>query len=651
MISVSDSFKQLMRAPIKTLQMCVTTNEPEPQTFSSSDVLASVDIESDGYFFGTVAESLTMKLIGTDYNLVGYNVKPTLQVLSDASEGTYEELSYNSFRVYEQTVDLEKGMTTIKGYDAIGAAAKLLYSEGALAWPCTVVSLTEQVADKIGVWLETDMSLFPNSDYVIQEDLYANISNTNYRNILAEIAGATASICRISDDKLVFEPVQAEVVDTLTYDNLLKVKFEPRYGVLNSVVLARTPQEDNIVASDNQSIAENGLTEVKLANNEILDDDREELALPILNAVDGFFFDPCEATTEGHGWYECGDRVQISNDEADYETIVTHIKLTFAGGIKEVIKGVAPDETQTNYALAGGITKTIYNTEIKVDKQGREIRSIVEEQSSFENQVNNNFTSITQNISNVVTSVQNSGGNNLIKNSAMYSLDDNGLPLNWILTGNGEIRITPSAEAAINGSLSRQTISPKGKTASQDIEVKADNSSITDKTYYSFSCKIKKTSVGECLIQISDGTEGGTHEISLENGDEAFYKEFSIEEILPNSSNLTISVYGSSDSEFSVTDMMLAVGNYRSQWTQANGEFANSQVTIDANGVTIRSSTLSGSYSKQTPQEVSTFVNNRLAATVNSDGVSAPKIDVTKAIAMPPLKIVPRSDGWAFVKA
>ena len=651
MIDVSNRFKELMRAPIKTIQMCVTTNEPTPQAFTSSGVLASVDIEADGYFFGTVAESLTMKLIGTDYNLVGFNVKPTLQVLSDASTGTYEELSYNSFRIYEQTVDLEKGTTIVKGYDIIGVAAKINYAEGALAWPCTVANLASQVANLIGIQLDTDMTTLPNYDYIIGEDLYANINGTTYRSILSEIAGATASICRVSNDKLVFEPAIANVVDILTYDNLLKVKFEPRYGVVNSVVLARTPQEDNIAVRDEDSIALNGLTELKLANNEILDDDREDLAEPILDAVDGFFFDPCEATTEGHGWYECGDRVQISNTEANYETIITHTKLTFSGGIKETIKGVAPDETKTNYALAGGITKTIYNTEIKVDKQGQKIESIVEEQTTLDNKINNNYTSISQNISNVVTSVQNSGGNNLIKNSAMYSLNDSGNPLEWTLDGEGTISITPSAEAAINGSLSRQNISLKGMTVSQVVEVKADTSSTADKTYYSFSCKIKKTAAGECLVRITDGTENGVWEIDLENGDESFYKEYDLEEILPNSANLTISVYGSSDSEFSITDMMLAVGNYRSQWTQANGEFANTQVTIDSNGVTIRSNNLSGTYSKQTSQEISTFSNNRLVATVNDDGVSAPKIESVNAIAMPPIKIVPRSDGWAFVKS
>ena len=148
----------------------------------------------------------------------------------------------------------------------------------------------------------------------------------------------------------------------------------------------------------------------------------------------------------------------VINGEDSWQIIISYIKISIDGGIKETIKGVRPIDNDTDYSLAGGIMKTIYNTEIKVDKQNQQIKSIVEEQTILENQVNDNYTTITQSISNVVTSVQNSGGNNLIRNSAMYSLDDNGQPLSWDISGSGDLVITPSAEAAVNGSLSRQNI-------------------------------------------------------------------------------------------------------------------------------------------------------------------------------------------------
>ena len=646
MISVSDDFKQAMKAPVKTIRATIAVDGGT--SFVSSDQLISFSTEADGYYFGSTTKSLSFKVLGTEYSLLNTEISVVLEVCTSASDDIWESCDLGKFKIVEQSTNLESETTEFKAYDTVGMMGRHEY-DGNLSFPCTVANLVSQIASRYSL-VYSPVTLV-NGNYSISEDLYSTISNLTYRDILSEIAGATATIARIDgiSDTLTLGSLPTTSLETLTYSNLRKVSLEPIYGPVNSVVLARTPAEDNIVAKDDESIEEFGLTELKLANNEILDDDRESLISSILDAVDGFSFYPFEATTEGHGWYQCGDRITISNGTDTFDVIITHIRLTIDGGMKEVIKGIRPEESDTNYALAGGITKTIYNTEIKVDKQGQTIQSVVEEQSVLENRVNDNYTEITQSISSVITSVQNSGGNNLIKNSAMYSLDDDRKPLSWELGDEGTIAIAPSAEAAVNGSLSRQNISLCGMEVSQTIEVKADSSSVVEKTYYSFSCKIKKTAVGSCYVRITDGTESGIWSIELENGETSFYKDFCIEAMLPNSSNLVISVYGSSDSEFSITDMMLAVGDYKSQWTQANGEFANTQVTIDSNGVIIRSNTLDGVYTKQTPQEISTYANNSLTATINDDGVSAPKVVARNEISMSPIKIVPQSDGWAFV--
>lgn len=646
MIEVTEAFKNAARAPVKTVRATITVDGTD---YSSSDNLVSFTKEDSGSYFNATTKALTFKLIGTNHNLVGKEAVVNLEIQTDPINNTWEPCALGKFTIYEQTTSLEKDTTDFKAYDAIGQMGKTPYDSGGLSFPCTVSNLFDQIANRFG--LTRIAAENPNLNYQITEDLYAKINGITYRDILAEIAGATCSLAEVNgnSDQIRLRRPEITSQETLTYANLKKVKLEPKYGPINSVVLARTPAEDNIVVTDAESVEEDGLTEIKLANNEILDDDRETLAQPILDEIDGFYFYPFEITTEGHGWYETGDRLTVTDGTNTWEIIITSITLSVGPGMKEVIRGVAPTETKTNYALAGGISKTVFNTEIKVDKQGQEIQSIVEEQTILENQVNENYTTITQTISDVITSVQNSGGNNLLKNSAMYSLDDNGLPISWALSGAGTINIAPSAEAAVNGSLSRQNISLKGMTVTQVVEVKADNSSITDKTYYSFSCKIKKTAVGECLVRITDGTETGVWEISLDNGEESFYDEYSLEGMLPNSSNLAVSVYGSSDSEFGINDMMLAVGDYKTQWTQANGEFANTQVSIDNTGVTIRSNTLDGTYTKQTPQELSAYSNNVLTATINNDGISAPKADFKNEITMSPIKIVPQRDGWAFV--
>ncbi len=648
MINVDTEFKNAAKAPVRIMRASILTENGT--AFTSADTLKTLTIEATGFYFGVATKSLSFQLLGANFNLLNQNVYVNMELLVSEQPEDWRSCELGRFTIVEQTINLDKNITTIKAYDTIGIMGKTKY-DGGLTFNTSIGSLIEEIAAKFSLAYEQEE--IPNLDYVVASDQYENSSEVTYRDILAEIAGVTGTIAAVggSNNQLQLKTINKTPIETLTYANLRKIKLNEKYGVVNSIVLARTPQEDNIVATDDESIAENGLTEIKLANNSIMDNDRQLFAPILLTAADGFSFYPFEATTEGHGWYEICDLLNATDGTNDWPILITSISLTLGGGIKETIKGVAPTETQTNYALAGGITKTLYNTEIKVDKQSQIIESVVEEQTILENQVNENYTTITQSISNVVTSVQSSGGNNLLKNSAMYSLDSDGSPIAWTSSGSGTIDIAPSAEAAVNGSLSRQNISLKGMTVFQTVAVKADNSDITDKTYYSFSCKIRKTAIGECFIRITDGTEIGVWEINLINGEESFYKEYSIEGILPNSSNLTISVYGSSDSEFSINDMMLAVGDYRTQWTQANGEFANTQVSIDNNGVIIRSNTLNGTYTKQTPQELSAYTNNTLSATINNDGISAPKAEFKNEINMSPIKIVPQQDGWAFVRS
>lgn len=652
MINVSSDFKTAASAPVRTIQASIVVDPfgSTPLTISSSTNLVSFTIESSGELFGSASSIATVKLLGSDYDLLGKTIRIMFGLLVN---NVYEQLDYGYYKVTESPIKKGAETTTIKAINMMGVMQEQSYESG-ITYPITIASLATAIGNRFELTV-SDMTNLPNVNYQILEDLYANISETNYRNILAEIAGATATMATIDDRTrtIYFRPYQTNVQGILTYDNLKSLTVGASYGPVNSVVLSRTPQEDNIAVTNQTSVELNGLTEVKLANNEIMDDNRVYFAADLLDAVDGIEWTGFEATTVGHGWYEVGDRISFTDsNNTTWEGIITYHSLTVDGGVKETIKGVVPTETTTNYALAGNVMRTIYNTEIKVDKQNRQIQSIVQEQTSFENQTATNFSNVTQNITSVVASVQNSGGNNLIRNSAMYAKGSNNLPASWELSGSGTWSISPSADASANGSLSGQVISLADKTVTQVITVKADNDSIpeSDKTYYSFSCKIKKTAVGTCSVSLTDGTQEGVWAIELANGESSNYGEFAIEAILPHSSELTLSVTASADALFYITDMMLAVGNLRSQWTQANGEFANSQVQIDIDGISVKNSNLNGTYAKITAQEVELYKNNSLKAVVSSDTIEAPVGVFEDEIDMPPLKVVSQSDGWAFVE-
>ena len=309
MINVTDKFKQAMKEPVKMVTASLVLDDNT--VITGQDKLIKITIDSSGHLFGTATSVINIELFGTNYNLVDHTFSVVAKTLIDAVNDTWEEADLGLFYVEESTADFEKKTTKIKGYDLMGKLAKTPYNSGTIQFPCTVKELINQLAERFDFTVDTNLDNLPNITYQIPEDLYAKISNCTYRDILGEIAGATATIAVFNGKTLSFrdskkKPDEDEI---WTYDNLKTLKYKPKYGPVNSLVLARTPQEDNVAVADNASVANNGRTEVKLANNEILDDDRRKLITPIFDAIKDFSHHPFEAETTGFGWYKPGDLV------------------------------------------------------------------------------------------------------------------------------------------------------------------------------------------------------------------------------------------------------------------------------------------------------------------------------------------------------
>ena len=642
MIEVSNAFKEAARAPVKVIRASIVC---EDDTYTSSDVLISLSKEDAGFYFGATTKSLSFKLLGTDYDLVGRTVTATYEIQSGNS---WDGFILGRFTIYEQTANLEKGTTEFKAYDPIGMMGRVNYDAGSLNFPCTVENLFEQICNRFG--LTRYATSVANLSYQISEDLYAKINGITFRDILAEIAGATASVAEVNNETIQLRPIEMISAETLTYANLKKAKLEPKYGPVNSVVLARTPAEDNIAVTDEESIAENGKTEVKLANNEILDDDRETLAQPILDAVDGFYFYPFEITTEGHGWYEVGDRLTITDGTYSWEIIVSNISLSIGNGIKEVIKGVAPSETQTNYALAGGITKTIYNTEIKVDKQGQEIISVVSRQDQFENQTLENFSQVTQNINSITTTIQTTGGGNLIHNSVGYNLDSNRNLVGWDKTGTVSSETSP--ESVSYGAISGNQIDI-GASSSMTQRIIVDGSG---NRLYTFSLRAKKSATGNAIIHLRNNIDDYT--IEIPEGETVLWSNYSLVGIEPHSTYFDVVIQtDGAVTELSVTDLMMTVGNSTTPWVSASDEILSKNVAVDSSGVTVRSNT-TNDYVQLNELGLNGFSDASGSMenvfTVNRDTTEVSKLKTRNQITMSPIKIIPIKSGtragWAFVK-
>ena len=334
MIVVSDDFKLAMKQPVKELQAFIGV---EDTAIRDEDDLISYKISGDGGLCKTVMRKIEIKHLG-NHNLLGKWATAGFSV--KLPSGAFEPLYYGSFMATEVTTSKDTDVTSVVGYDKM-INAMVPYLPLTVEYPIDLFTYTQELCKACDLELgNTEFEV--NGDLIVERELFENINGITYRDIFTQIAQATASTCIVgNDDKIYFKPIYA-TGEQLTYDNMFKLNLEAIYGEINSVVLSRTPQEDNVYLRDEESITVNGLTEFKIENNEFLDKDRETAIIPLFNALKGLSYYPFEATTEGLGWYEIADNFNIVNDTGDvYNTSLFNFSITMDGSLKETLKTVA----------------------------------------------------------------------------------------------------------------------------------------------------------------------------------------------------------------------------------------------------------------------------------------------------------------------
>lgn len=412
MITVTTDFKDAMKASTKQIKAYLVDQEVYPTEITESDDLQSIIIKSESSLLRTVMRQAEVVHFGAHNFLDKYVNLGLGVVLPDTSS---EYIDYGSFKVVFRE--------TIKGSNQIKLKLFDKMYESLITWdldpiydrtyPCTAGELLQAICDRLGWTLAT--TSFPNSDTSINQDYLTDVITT-YRQALEMIAELSASIIFFDvNDELVVKNVSHDTtVETLDQNILNTLAVETNFGPINSVVLSRMPQEDNIVQKDQTSIDTDGLTELKVVNNLIVDSSREIWIDAMFNELNGLEFHPFEGTTNGLGYLQIGDRVVTEDPQSnEFDAVILGIELRITGGLTERFFADVPDKSNTNYNTAGIIGQMIRNTQIIVDKQSGVI-TLLNEQTQ-ENTTD--ISELQQTVDGITIAVESIGGTNLIKNS------------------------------------------------------------------------------------------------------------------------------------------------------------------------------------------------------------------------------------------
>ena len=348
-------------------------------------------------------------------------------------ETDYSYKEYGTYIIHEQKYDDEASALNLTCYDLmllsmIPYDLALDFSGGNI----TVKYLLDAICNRLGWTIGYDT--FTNSNVVIDGEKFD--SSSTFRDVLDQIAQVAAGVIAFKGDALcvLYPTSTGEIIDP---SNLSNVSIGAKYGPINSVVLARSPQEDNIFARDEASITANGLTEVRFDNNDIMDSHREDFISAILARLNGLQFYLYDLTSFGIGYLDLCDMFTLETMDGErYETIMLVDQLQATQSLSETSSLEAPEAVETDYTVASTTDRLLNKTILKVDKQAQEISALVVRTGAAEDKLGDvgdqvtKMASVMMDAESVRIKIEEAvGGIDSITTSTGYTFDQDGLKI------------------------------------------------------------------------------------------------------------------------------------------------------------------------------------------------------------------------------
>ena len=348
-------------------------------------------------------------------------------------ENVYEYLNFGNYIVFNVEKQEDVSSYKITCYDKMLHAMKM-YENVTFNFPMTVRDYLIAICDYLQIEFADTETEFANYDKVIDMDMFlddeGNTLGYTFRDVLDQLAEVTASFICINEttDKMEIRYV-TDTNDTIDEEYLkdINVNFGEKYGPVNSIVLSRAAESDNVYLQDEESVAENGLCEIKIKDNQIMSlNNRSDYLEDILDKLDGLEYYINDFTSTGITYYQLGDKYNIQIGEETYPCILFNDEIDITQGLVELIHTDSPEVAETDYTKADKTDIRINQTYITVNKQQGEIEALTSRTTDLEDEYGNTYTieQINQLIQEAATGITNTfteaGGNNIFRNTGLW---------------------------------------------------------------------------------------------------------------------------------------------------------------------------------------------------------------------------------------
>ena len=314
--------------------------------------------------------------------------------------GEYEYLNFGNYIVKDVEKQEDTMSYKITCYDKMLYSMKN-YEKMNITYPITIRSYINALCSFLGITFANNNDTFVNYNKTIPNELYLDASGNSigytFRDVLDELAQVTAStICLNDNDELEIRYIN-DTGDTIDEEFLknVNVNFGERYGKVNSIVLSRSGESDNVYLRDEASVSTNGLTELKIVDNQIMNfNNRDEFLPEILGKLNGLEYYLNDFASTGIAYYDVCDRYGVKVGDTTYSCVMFNDEILVTQGLQENVFTEMPEETQTDYTKADKTDRKINQTYLIVDKQNQQIEAVV----SQTNEQNQKIAKVTQTV-------------------------------------------------------------------------------------------------------------------------------------------------------------------------------------------------------------------------------------------------------------